>query len=184
MPRRDDESAPCGQVTNPERFSPLHRDALDLLDSLVREFDVERIERHGLDPFLEEGGVRRPSIRLAPPDGAAPLVVAFTGFPGLRVRMGRWCTAAFPACGCDACGETFEEEIARFRAFVVNGVEGRFTEALVRGSDGTTLVEWELWQEGARSRGRQALESAGSPAIRDVGDTRLRWGAWPRRRGA
>jgi hypothetical protein len=167
-----------GRVTNPERFAPLHAIAIELLDSLAREFDVERIEQQGLDEELEAAGVQRSSIRLEPRNGAAPIVVVFTRFPGLRVRAGRWATAAFPACGCDACAETLDDEAARFRGLVANVVEGRFREAIVERS-GTTFAEWEQWSNDASSRERHPVDP-GDHAFERNGLPKA-WGAWPRR---
>lgn len=51
-----------------------------------------------LVPFFPCSDFARPRIRLRPRDpGAAPIVVAFTTFPGLSVRAGRRYTDAFPA---------------------------------------------------------------------------------------
>src|SRR6202171_2510794 len=120
------------RVTNPERFASLHVVAGELLDRLQLEFDVVRTEGHGLDPELEEGcKLARPSVTLVPRDvGAAPIVVAFSAFPGLRVRFGRWWTTAFPTCGCDACDETAESETERLKSLVDNLTAGRFREAI------------------------------------------------------
>jgi len=97
-----------GGVTNPERFAFLHGFAAELLESLGRELDVERIERYDLDSELErDPTMPRPTVSLVPRDrNAAGVAVAFSGLSGLRVRFGRWCTMAFPDCGCDACNET------------------------------------------------------------------------------
>ena len=86
------------RVTNPERFASLHDVAAELLDRLEIEFDAERAEGYGLDPELEEGyKLARPSVTLVPRDvGAAPIVVAFSAFPGVLVHFGRWCTGCFP----------------------------------------------------------------------------------------
>ena len=77
------------RVTNPERFQPLHDAATELLDRLEREFAVERVE--GLDADDERGreSLARHPIKLVPQDPqAAPIVVAFTEFPGLQLRFG------------------------------------------------------------------------------------------------
>ena len=101
-----------GRVTNPERFLPLHSTMLEMLRALERQFDVERVEGYGLDEKLEHRGLLRPSIALRPtkPE-AAPIAVAFTDFPGLHIRLGKWYTEPFPGCGCDACAE--DERVRR-----------------------------------------------------------------------
>ena len=110
MTRWESEGPPLeaySRVTNPERFRPLHGVALTLLEQLHASFNAERVEGYGLDSELESGALSRPSVRLIPDDPkAAPLTITFTTFPGLKVRVGRRCTAGFPACGCDACDET------------------------------------------------------------------------------
>src|SRR5438270_12338638 len=100
------------RVTNPERFASLHDSAAGLLDDLVREFDTRRRDAYGLDPELEKDcRLSRTSVALLPHDiEAASLTIAFSAFPGLRVRFGRWYVVAFPTCGCDACDETAESE--------------------------------------------------------------------------
>ena len=119
------------RVTNPERVRPLHDFALMLLAQLDASFAVDRIEGYGLDSELEVGDLARPSVRLVPRDSkAAPLAVAFTTFPGLKVRAGHWCTAAFPVCGCDACDETASNETARLSEMIDDVVAGRFREAI------------------------------------------------------
>ena len=85
------------RVTNPERFQPLHAAATELLDRLEREFAVERLEGHDADDELGRESLARPPIRLVPHDPqAAPIVVAFTEFPGLYLRFGSWRTEPFP----------------------------------------------------------------------------------------
>ena len=77
------------RVTDPERFQPLHAAATELLDRLEREFAVERLEGHDADDELGRLRLARPPIRLVPQDPqAAPILVAFTDFPGLYLRFG------------------------------------------------------------------------------------------------
>ncbi|MDA1128514.1 MAG: DUF6226 family protein [Chloroflexi bacterium] len=88
------------RITNPERFAPVPEFAGELLNRLEAEFAVERTEGYGLDPELESGELARPGVRLTPADAdAAPIIIIFTAFPGLRVRFGRWYTNPFPSCG-------------------------------------------------------------------------------------
>jgi hypothetical protein len=59
-------------------------------------------------------------------------------FPGLQVRFGN-STDRLPACGCDACGETADGEVARFEELIEDVTAGRFREYFDRyESDG----EW------------------------------------------
>ena len=120
------------RVTNPERFMPLHDAALEMLTTLEQRFDVERIEGYGVDEELEFRGVRGPTIVLRPNDPeAAPIAVAFTDFPGLNVRFGRWSTEPFPSCGCDACAEDAEGETERLTEMVDILTAGGFREAVI-----------------------------------------------------
>ena len=172
------------RVTNPERFGSLHQVAAELLDRLEREFEAERAEGYGLDPELEEGfKLARPSVTLVPRDaGAAPIVVAFSDFPGIVVRFGRWCTAAFPTCGCDACDEAAENEIERLEAMVDNLTAGRFREAIRISAEGTPWQEWEFGSDRGRCA-KSRLEPDRARELVAAGDRSLyEWGPWPRRR--
>jgi hypothetical protein len=89
-----------GRVTNPERFRPLHRYAVALLDRLRTDYAVDVtaafVFPYGMQPFTPA----RPPVTLTPKDpGAAPVAVAFTTFPSVVVRCGRWLVESFPACG-------------------------------------------------------------------------------------
>ena len=82
------------RITDPERFRALHDFAVRLLSRLEATFDVDRLEAYGVDHELEDrSDLVRPSVKLIPrsPD-AAPIVLVFTAFPGLHVRLGRWRT--------------------------------------------------------------------------------------------
>ena len=100
-------------MTNAERFRPLHPSMLETIGRLEDDFQVERTEGYGLDEELETGtDLASPCVRLTPREAdAAPIAVAFSAFPGLHVRFGRWHTELFPVCGCDACDESAEDQI-------------------------------------------------------------------------
>jgi hypothetical protein len=169
------------RVTNPERFSSLHDAAAELLDRLEHEFETERKEAYGLDPELEQGcNLSRPSVALVPPEiGAAPLVVAFSAFPGLRVRLGRWYVVAFPTCGCDACDETAEGETERLRLLIDNITAGQFREAIRLRADGTVWKESQFWGRGGAEELR--LDQARVRELLDGGNRYSHeWGPWPR----
>jgi hypothetical protein len=171
------------RVTDPERFGSLHQVAAELLDQLGREFDAERAEGYGLDPELEQSiKLARPSVTLAPRDaGAAPIVVAFSDFPGIAVRFGRWCTAAFPTCGCDACDETAESEIERLESMIDDLTAGRFREAIRISAEGTAWQEWELGSEGERCA-KLRLDPNRARELVAAGDRSLyEWRPWPKR---
>jgi hypothetical protein len=172
------------RVTNPERFASLHDAAAELLHRLELEFDVERAEGHGLDPELEQGcKLARPSISLVPRDvGAAPIVVAFSAFPGLRVRFGRWWTNAFPTCGCDACDETAESEGERLKALVFNLAAGHFREAIRIPADGAASQNVESWSvRGHWSQHSQLDRPYARQLITGSNRSSYDWRPWPKR---
>jgi hypothetical protein len=173
------------RVTNPERFAPLCNLAAKLLDRLETEFDVERAEGYGLDPELEDKKAARPSVSLVPRDvSAAPITITFSAFPGVHVRFGRWCTMAFPACGCDACDEITESEAQRLKSMIDDLIAGRFREAIVIPVIGSSWIEWEFWKSAAvRSKQRSQLERAHAQRRLDAsGQASYEWKPWSRRR--
>ncbi len=89
--------------------------AAEILDRLQVTFDVEMRQGYGVDEELEKRcQLARPTVALAPRDArTAPIVIAFSTFPGLLVRFGKRYTTAFPICGCDACAETLTDEAER-----------------------------------------------------------------------
>ena len=174
-----------GRLTNVERFRPLHSTMLEIVDRLEEGFEVERTEGYGLDEELEKGLVlARPCVRLSPRDpDAAPIAVAFTAFPGLHIRFGRWHTELFPVCGCDACAESTEDEIERLNSMVEAVTAGRFRETVQRPlipSRGYGWTKAEFWSpvgsssSGSRVDGRSAQRMSG-------GRRRLvlDWKPWP-----
>jgi hypothetical protein len=168
------------RVTNPERFRPLHDFALALLAQLHASFDVDRVEGHGLDSELEVGDLARPSVMLVPRDSkAAPLAVTFTTFPGLKVRAGRWFTAAFPGCGCDACDETATDETIRLAELIDDVVAGRFREGIAIPPVGDGWQEWELWSPPRRSSGRMQVDRERARAmLTGIKEPSIEWVAW------
>ena len=176
------------RVTNPGRFLPLHTAMLEIISQLENDFEVERTEGYGLDEDLERGpALARPDVKLTPADpDAAPIVMAFTAFPGLRVRFGRWYVEPFPDCGCDACDESAEGEIERLNEMVDDVTAGRFREAIeipLISFMRSGWVETTFWSpdEGrslTRSRvdGLWAREVSGGRHRLD-----LNWKPWPRR---
>jgi hypothetical protein len=175
-----------GRITNPERFSVLHDVASKLLRELTRDFDVERPEGYAVDPQLEgRCTLAHPTETLTPRDrAAAPVVVAFSAFPGLRVRFGRWCTMAFPGCGCDACNERAEDEVARLTSMIDNLVEGRFSEAIEVGGT-SSWTEWTFWSADRREHSTSLMDrEEAQQLLAASGRSSLAWKPWPRRGNA
>jgi hypothetical protein len=166
-------------TTDPARFAVLHDDADSLLDELTERYQVERRETKEL-LGANEALVRM--VRLIPRTPAAgPLAVAFTGFPGLAVRLGRWWSEVLPACGCDLCDEDPGRllEVLRVQASAL--IEGGLWERVRRGVGGSWFetrligVGIDAWREGPLT-------------ARDARDARrggfaapVRWAPWPLR---
>lgn len=180
------------RVTNPERFKPLHAAMLEIISRLENDFDVERTEGYGLDEELERNlDLDRPDIRLTPRNPeAAPITVAFSTFPSLHVRFGRWEIEPFPDCGCDACDESAEGEIERLNDMIDDVTAGRFYEGIeipLISFMGSGWRETRFWspddgRASIRSRGRSRL--TGQRAREMSGGRRrleLDWKPWPRR---
>src|SRR5690349_19446470 len=122
-------------ATDTGRFAVLHDAAESMLDDLHERYMVERRESKEL-LGAEEALVRM--VRLIPRTPAAgPLAVAFTDFPGLMVRLGRWWAEALPACGCPECDEDPAELIGVLRGQVSALVEGGLWERVRRGVGGS-----------------------------------------------
>ena len=160
-------------MTNPERFRVLHTVMLEILDKLEAEFDVRREEGYGLDEELERNfELARPTIRLTPADpGSAPIVVAFSAFPGLHVRFGKWWRELLPACGCDACGDSGEELAESLTRMVDSVVAGRFRESF---EPSWRWPRGEIWGETGWRRGHGSFDGRSS-------SSEVAWKSWPRR---
>jgi hypothetical protein len=158
-----------GRVTNPERYRPLHDAARDLLDELVADYEVERLEGVSVDEELASKHATERLVRLTPAVGA-PLTVSFTAFPGVIARYGRWVIRGYPVCGCDACDEDPEDLVEDFTAHVETLVEGGFSEEI-------TASGWLEHRFEDSSGGGQRLigDAASWPA------GRADWPAWPAR---
>jgi hypothetical protein len=171
------------RITDPQRFRPLHAATETLLGELDSSFDVERTDGYGLDEELEVTALARPTVMLIPREArAAPLVVAFTTFPGIRLRAGHWCTEGFPSCGCDACSETADDEALRLREMVDNVVAGRFREVISVPLIGDGWQEWEMWSDRGRRRSRSRITGKRARAmVASAGRPSIQWAAWARR---
>jgi hypothetical protein len=170
------------RVTNPERFRPLHGVALTLLEQLHASFNVERVEGYGLDNELEVGDLARPGVRLTPNDSnAAPLTITFTTFPGLKVRVGRWCTDGFPSCGCDACDETADTEAGRLEEIIDAVVAGRFREAILLPPSGDGWQVWEFRSPRRFSGGSLVARERARAMLTESERFSIDWAPWTRR---
>jgi hypothetical protein len=161
----------------------LHDVALRLLERLEAVFSVETFAGYGLDSELELGGLARPTVRLVPRNlKAAPLTIAFTPFPGLRVQAGRWRMDAFPACGCDACDETANDEATRLKELVDAVTAGRFRESISFSLAGNGWAKSEYWSSRQRHSSGSLVDRVSARDMRAEGESSsIEWGPWPRR---
>jgi len=164
-----------GRITKPQRYRDLGEAARDLVDELTARFVVDRVAGLQVDQDLAARGAVETIVRLAPAaEGAGQVTVAWTRFPGLLVRFGRWHVAAYPACGCDACDEDPEALVEEFRHQVGVLVEGGFTETWT-GGPGSWLL-YEFAGRAGRAHGRARVDPRqarhlGAPA-------RIAWRPW------
>ena len=174
------------RVTNPVRFLALHWVATDQLERLEAEYDVVRSAAFDLPPEMEPFEQVRAPLRLTPVEStAAPISVAFTPFPSLLVRCGRWLVESFPSCGCDACAETAESESERLQLLLDDVVAGLFREKITIPLLGRATHEWRLgdgtpvrrscWRVVARSSARKLVAR---------GAREVQWQPWVKRRRA
>ncbi|MBC7788885.1 MAG: hypothetical protein H7Z74_02970 [Anaerolineae bacterium] len=167
------------RVTNPERFLPLHALALALVDQLTADYDVERTEAFALLPDMQPFEYSRPPVTLMPlASEAAPIAIAFTAYPGLVVRCGRWFSDSFPSCGCDACDETAGSEGDRLDRLLADVVAGRFREELTIPWFGDASLRWAMGDRLTHSEGRGAMPRDRARALRGSGPSRVEWQPW------
>ncbi|MFI5494380.1 DUF6226 family protein [Actinoplanes sp. NPDC051859] len=178
---RGEVSAPDEPVTltGRARYYVLHEAAEVLLDELTDQYVVDRREtKEPAGPLPGAEHVR--TVRLIPRHPAAgPLAVAFTDFPGIVLRLGRWFVEAMPA------GEDGEEDperlIAGLRARVDAHVEGGLWERMRRGL-GSSWCETRLIGRDLRTSRQEPVDSREARAARREGfAAAVRWAPWTRR---
>ncbi|GAA3346162.1 hypothetical protein GCM10020358_56100 [Amorphoplanes nipponensis] len=176
---RPDSFSP--RVSDSRRFLVLHEAAEDVLDELTARYVVDRREgKEPVGPAPDAEIVR--TVRLVPRTPAAgPLAIAFTDFPGLVLRLGRWYLEVLPDCGCDECAEDPAELVADLRARVLAHVEGGLWERVRRGVTGSWL-ETRLIGPGLRVSRQAPVDPAEARAARREGFAApVQWAPWPRR---
>ena len=166
-----------GRVTDPERFAVVHAAADALVAELVARFAVDAAEGLDVDPevvAMLPGCLR--VVRLTPRSpSAAPLTLAWSPFPGVHVRFGRWHRRGFPHCGCDACGDTGPDVADELRVEVGLLVDGHFAESF----DGVHLRH--SFRSPTRTSRSETLV-AGTPLAAQLGPPgSFAWEPWPRR---
>lgn len=159
----------------------LHEAAEGILDELTERYVVDRREsEEPVGPAPGADVVR--TVRLMPRCPAAgPLAIAFTDFPGIVLRLGRWFCEALPECGCDDCAEDPAELVAALRTRVLAHIEGGLWEQVRRGLAGSWL-ETRLIGTGLRAARQAPVDSAEARAARQEGFAApVQWAPWPRR---
>jgi hypothetical protein len=166
-------------TTDPKRFAVLHDAADALLDELAERYVVERRETKEL-LGADEALVR--TVRLIPrTPAAAPLAIAFTGLPGLRVRLGRWWTQTLPECECADCVEDPAPLVDELRTQSTALIEGGLWERVRRGVSGSWF-ETRLIGEGFKSAREGLLSARAARQARRGGFAlAVQWAPWPRR---
>ena len=169
------------RVTEPERFTPLHGWTLEAVERLQAEYDVTLEEGKRMDAELERSSLARPTLKMTPrQESCAPITIAFTDFPGIAVRVGRWVTDYFPSCGCDACDEMPEGEFEARMELLCSVVAGQFRESMSLQPGGDGWSSREFWLDGERRRsGGSRVPRAKAARILD-GKTEivLEWQPW------
>ncbi len=139
------------RVTEPERLRPLHDWTLENVERLCTEYDVTLEKGEGIDTELERYSPARPTIKLTTRhDSCAPITIAFTEFPRLAVRVGRWVTDYFPSCGRDACDEIPEEEFERPTELSSDVVARQLRESMRLQTEGDGWSSRQFWSDDER----------------------------------
>jgi hypothetical protein len=167
------------RVTDPGRYHVLHEAAEDVLDQLTERYVVDR--REAKEP-LGSGAETIRTVWLIPRNPAAgPLSIAFTDFPGVVLRLGRWFVEPLPDCGCDECEEDPAELVTDLRVRVAAHVEGGLWERVRRGLS-SSWRETRLIGPGFRSSRQAPVDAAEARAARREGFAApVQWAPWPRR---
>jgi hypothetical protein len=169
------------RVTHPERFAVLQETAELLLEDLSTRYIVERRESKETLGRDADGPLVR-VVRLIPHSpAAAPLAIAFTDFPSLVLRLGRWYEIALPGCGCDACDEDPAEVADDLRTQVSALVEGGLWERVHRRLT-TSWSETRLIGPGFKASQDAPLDPREARAARRGGFAApVQWAPWARR---
>jgi hypothetical protein len=174
--------------SHPERFAPLHQIADALIGYLQRSYQVQVTDDLGCVQDL-----RRPradalrAVRLVPAVAdAAVLTFVFTAYPGVIVHAGLLHDFVYPACGCDACDETWQSVADELEWTVQDVVSGGYREEV----RGMVREPW-IWhrliaQDGSHNASGGTVADAGADAGLPAAAARLAelpggWAAWPRR---
>lgn len=171
------------RVSNPERFAPLQAIAEALIEHLRAAY---RVDIAAID---ESASATVKLVAVTPEaEDAAPLEFRFTDFPGVVMRAGVRYRAAFPACGCDACDETWQYAADAMERLVFAVRDGGFSERIVlpRRSGGKATLEHRIERSIGTVSSGVASDIEPERGLRDDA-ARLerlpggRWQPWPHR---
>ncbi|GAA3956254.1 DUF6226 family protein [Actinoplanes auranticolor] len=169
------------RVSDAGRFLVLHEAAEEVLDELTERYVVDR--RESKEPVGPAPGadVVRTVLLMPRSPAAGPLSIAFTDFPGIVLRLGRWFFEALPDCGCDDCAEDPAALVEDLRSRVSAHVEGGLWECVRRGVTGSWL-ETRLIGPGLRTTRQAPIDPAEARAARQEGfAAAVQWAPWIRR---
>jgi hypothetical protein len=169
------------RVSDPGRFLALHQAAEEVLEELTERYVVDRRESKEPVGTAPGAGLVR-TVRLMPRSPAAgPLSIAFTDFPGVVLRLGRWFAEPLPACGCDDCAEDPAELVEDLRSRVSAHVEGGLWERVRRGVTGSWL-ETRLIGPGLRTTRQAPIDPGEARTARREGfAAAVQWAPWSKR---
>ncbi len=167
------------RVSNPERFAPLQAVADALIEHLRVAYPagVAALDKSsaGAEPSTTKLIAVTPERR-----DAAPLVFRFTTFPGVEIRAGARYREAFPACGCDACDETWSYGADQMERLVFAVSDGNFSERIVFPHRGSATVGHRIEEPGHMARSGIQYGVQIDQALRDAAARldRLPGGHW------
>lgn len=184
-------------VSHPERFAPLIEVADAMIDFLTGTYEVTMTDVPNLEDEREPRfpGIKEPrfteafgptflrAIKLTPqrPD-EAPLIIAFTSFPGIHLWAGALYELDMPDCGCDACDDDWTQCAEVLESNVLAVVNGTFSE-LWRGRRLVTNVAYPEGASGSTCQAKYLPYSAAyiAKARHKLRDLPNGWQPWTRR---
>jgi hypothetical protein len=168
------------RVTDAGRYVVLHDEAEALLEELDRLYTVER--RETKEALADDGPLVRTVWLVPHTPAAAPLAIAFTDFPAVVLRLGRWYQQSLPACGCDACDEDPSALVADLQTQAAALVEGGLWERVRRGLGGSWSETLLIGPDFRASQQAPLTAGEARSARREGFAAAVQWAPWPRRR--
>ncbi len=133
-------------VEHPERFAPLHTVAAAVVAHLVENYDVDVEEGYSvLSGHRHAPGAEyvTRAVRLTPRSAfAAPVTLAWTNDPAIRVYAGALFETSSPSCSCEACDERWNECADRLEEQVFSITAGGLPEHVSEPKRPKWSFEW------------------------------------------